>query len=514
MAQSHAQVLSLSRVRHPYINPNMLKGSVSAPIGALLSIGMRWTDRLIGLISTLILARLLTPGDLGIVAMATLVIGIIDVMLDLGVNITLIQNRNANREHFDAAWTLRIIQSSLAALAVFFAAAPAAEYFQEPRVVEVMQVLSLSVFLAGCENIGIVAFQKNMEFGLEFRFFFVKRVIAFLATVAAAWWLRNYWALVIGTLVSRFTGTALSYMVHPMRPRLSFKRMKEILSFSSWILVRGIGNYLHTNLHQFVVGHRESSSVMGAYSLGGEIAAIPSTELLAPLSRVLFPAFVQVKDDPAQLKRAYLLALGIQTLIGVPAGLGLALVANELVLALLGDKWLAAVPFIEIIGTINVVTAIGTSGGYLLLALGRAKVSAISVWLQVIVFFIAVEWAIPNGDALAIAQLRLAVAGFGLILFSFFVSYAVPSLRLLERIGCIWRPVAASALMAVALHETPMPSELPVFVILSIKVCLGAAVYMISIMSLWLLALRPEGAESYLLEKLLPSTAASVRRPT
>jgi lipopolysaccharide exporter len=489
----------------------MLKGSVSAPIGALLSIGMRWTDRMIGLGSTLILARLLTPDDLGIIAMATIAIGMIDIMLDLGVNITLIQNRDATSEHFDAAWTLRIIQSSLTALVVFLVAHPAAEYFRDPRVTEVMQILSFSIFIAGCENIGVVTFQKNMEFGLEFRFFFIKRIIAFLATIAAAWWLRNYWALVIGTLVSRFTGTTLSYMVHPMRPRPSFVRMKEILSFSSWILVRGIGNYLHTDLHRLIVGHRESSSIMGAYSLGGEIAAIPSTELLAPLSRVFFPAFVQVKHDAARLKRAYLLALGIQAMIGVPAGLGLALVANEVVLALLGDKWMAAAPFIQIIGIINIVTAISTSGGYLLLALGRAKVSAIYVWLQVVIFIAAAELAIPDGDALAVAQLRLAVVALGLILYSVVISRAIPSLRLLERLGCTWRPLAASALMALALYEIPISSDLPVLIILFIKIFLGVTIYIVSIISLWLLSLRPSGTESYMLEKILSSTTRSNR---
>lgn len=87
--------------------------------------------------------------------------------------------------------------------------------------------------------------------------------------------------------------------------------MKPMLSFSSWNLLRGIGNYLNENLHRLLVGRRENSSVMGAYSLGSEIAALPSTELLAPLSRVLFPVFVKLKDSPEKLKQAFLLALGI-----------------------------------------------------------------------------------------------------------------------------------------------------------------------------------------------------------
>ena len=162
--------------------------SVSAVVGALIAVGIRWTDRLIGLVSTVILARLLVPDDFGIIAMASLVIGLIDVLLDMGVNITLVQNKHATQDDFDAAWTLRLMQSGLAAVAIFLAAYPAARYFHDPRVTGVVQALALSVLLVGFENIGIVSFQKKMEFGQEFRFFFGKRISGFLITMVAAWY--------------------------------------------------------------------------------------------------------------------------------------------------------------------------------------------------------------------------------------------------------------------------------------------------------------------------------------
>ena len=146
--------------------------SVSASVGALISVGIRWADRLVGIVSTIILARLLVPEDFGIIAMASLLIGLIEVLLDMGVNFTLVQNKHATQDDFDAAWTLRLIQTCLASVVVFLAAYPAAEYFRDPRVAGVVQVLSVWVLLGGFENIGIVNFQKKMEFGQEFRFFF------------------------------------------------------------------------------------------------------------------------------------------------------------------------------------------------------------------------------------------------------------------------------------------------------------------------------------------------------
>ena len=236
-----------------------MSNSVSASVGALIVVGIRWTDRLIGLISTIILARLLAPDDFGIIAMASLLIGLIEVLLDMGVNITLIQNKNATQLDFDAAWTLRLIQSGIATVVIFAAAYPAADYFHDARVTLVVQALALSILILGFENIGVVSFQKKMEFGREFRFFFGKRIIGFMVTVAVAWWLHSYWALVVGTVAGRLAGVVLSYAMHPMRPGLSLVRMPAMLSFSTWNLVRGISNYLGENLHRALVGRREDS---------------------------------------------------------------------------------------------------------------------------------------------------------------------------------------------------------------------------------------------------------------
>jgi lipopolysaccharide exporter len=475
--------------------------SVSASTGALIVVGMRWTDRLIGFVSTLILARLLVPEDFGIVAMASIVVGLADVLLDMGVNITLIQNRNATQDDYNAAWTLRLIQSGLAALLVLAAAEPAAEYFRDPRVASVIQVLALSLLLSGCENIGVVNFQKKMEFGVEFRFVFIKRITGFLITMIMAWHLHSYWALVIGSLGGRVMGVGLSYAMHPMRPRLSFTRMKSMLSLSTWNLLRGIAGFLNENLHRFVVGGRESTAIMGGYALGCDIAALPSTELLSPLSRVLFPMFVELRDDREKLKRGFLLALGIQTLVGIPAGTGLAVVASELVLALLGEKWIAAVPFVQIMGAVNIIIAIAVSGGYVLLALGRAKIMAYSSWMSVLLFTVLAVAAIPQGGAMAIATLRLAVAAFTLVIFIYLAKRELPILRWLEMLGSVWRPLIAAAVMAFVLVALPALDAMPAIAQLLVKVSLGAIVYIVCLLGLWRIAACPDGAEAYLLEK-------------
>jgi O-antigen/teichoic acid export membrane protein len=420
--------------------------------GAAIAVAMRWTDRLIGLASTLVLARLLVPADFGIVAMASLVVLLIDTVLDLGVNAALVQNRDAGRADFDTAWTLRLLQSLSAGVLIAIAGAPlAADYFGDERVRAVLWVMALSVACGGLENIGIVALQKNMEFGREFRFTFLRRLGGFAVTIALALWLRSYWAMVVGALAGRVLGVVLSYALHAYRPRWSLARIRTLWSFSQWMLVRNIGAWGAQQIDKGAVGRRAGASTLGAYSLADDIAALPTTELLAPIGRALFPAFVRVAGDPEQLVAAFRRAFGVQALLALPAGVGLALVADRVVPLLLGPQWMLAVPLLQTLALISVATALSHCGVYLLLALGRVRALALVTWMQLGLLAALIAFAYPSAGAQGIGEIRLAVAVVSVGAFLGVVLHAVPALRWGDILHGAWRPAVGCAAMAATL---------------------------------------------------------------
>jgi polysaccharide transporter, PST family len=468
--------------------------------GAAFTVSMRWSDRLIGLVSTLILARLLVPADLGIIAMGSLVIGLANVLFELGVGVALIQNRDAEQSHYDTAWTIRLLQSTLTAIVIAVAAPFAGDYFGDPRVVPVVQVMAVRLILGAFENIGVVTFQKNLQFGLDFRFMFLKRFAGFAVTMVLAWLMRSYWALVIGSLVGSVFGVVLSYLLHPMRPKLGLQRFREIFSVSQWMLVRSIGMYLDNNLHQMLVGRRAGTSVMGGYSVASQISAMPSSELLSPLNRVLFPAFVQVRSDLGELKRMFLLAQGVQTLIGIPAAVGLALVAREATVLFLGERWLLAVPFVQILAITHVVQAISTSGGYVMITLDGARNLALRAWFQVGVFVLGALLIEPH-SAISIAALRLGSVWVGLLLTLRLLLKTLENLTVVDLGRTISRPLIGAGLMAATILAIFPHIELPLLVALTLKIAAGIVVYCTAVMAMWRLAGRPDGAETYLLEK-------------
>ena len=148
--------------------------------GTVWMIGARWVTRCIGLLSMVILARLLAPQDYGLMAMAMLAYGLLETIAYAGVDLALMRKGADSREHFDTAWTIQLLQGGFVALLLLVAAPLTATYFSEPRVVAVIQLIALRAVIEGAQNIGIVSFRKELDFAREFRFTLYNKVINFL----------------------------------------------------------------------------------------------------------------------------------------------------------------------------------------------------------------------------------------------------------------------------------------------------------------------------------------------
>ena len=165
-------------------------------------VAMRWGSRLIGLVSTVIVARLLTPEDFGVVAIATSYIGIVLGVTELNLSRAIIQFNNPKKSEYDTAWTLSLIRGVLLSAMILASAMPMASFMDEPRLVALITVLAVSPLILGLENSYFVEFQKEMKFSKLFWAETSSKVLAVATTISLAVIYRNYWALVGGMLVS------------------------------------------------------------------------------------------------------------------------------------------------------------------------------------------------------------------------------------------------------------------------------------------------------------------------
>lgn len=476
----------------------------SAIRGAALIVGMRWIDRLIGILSTLILARLLVPDDFGVVAMAWMFIHLFDTLTDLGVNVALIRDQEATKEHYDTAWTVRLIQQ-FAGAAVIAAGAPLAGlYFNDARITMVLPVLAIGFVMTGLANIWVVDFQKNMAFGKDVALTLSRRLTAFLVTVILAWYLHSYWALVFGTLAGQATGLVQSYRMHPGRPTLCLRHWRSIFAVGQWMIVNNIGGYFDRNLPGLLIGRRNEASVLGGFTLAREISALPTTELLLPLNRVLFPLFSVAARDPVEIKRVYLLAQGVQCLVAIPAGVGLAVVGPEVISVLLGNRWDFAAPFVQLLALANVAVAITTSGNQVMIALGAMRNAALIAWIRAGIFLICALFFVPDFDALQLTQLRLITVISALGLATWMILRVLRDLTVMDVVGSMLRPTVSAFLMFVALASIGNVASGSAELDLIVKIVLGAIVYSTVLLLLWRISGKPDGAERYILSNIAP----------
>jgi O-antigen/teichoic acid export membrane protein len=457
-------------------------------------VAMRWAVRGIGLLSTLVLARLLTPEDFGVVAMALIVVGLFEVMGWAGVDLAVIRQPDAGPAFYDTAWTIQILQGGVLALGLVVAAPLVAGLFGDPRVEAVVRVLAIKPLLDGLENIGVVAFRRELRFATEFRFLVVKKLLSFAAVIGAAVVLRDYRALVIGLLAGAAMGTVLSYLMHPYRPRLSLRERSTIWSFSQWLLVSRIGLFLNRKTDQAVVGSLAGPAVMGSYYMGFELGTFATSEVVMPVRRALFPNLTRLLDRPDALAGAFVAALGAIAALCFPLGAGMAAVADDFVAVVLGPQWTSAVPVIRVLALFGVLAALSATGEILLMAMGHARLSALAAWLELAALVPTLLWAAAHWGAEGAAIARTGVA----LAFLPFMLYLVASRCLVSvgrQLAALWRPAAAAAAMFAAVTVIDVASFGPA-VGLALDVASGAAVYSVVLLGLWHLAGRPSGPEA------------------
>ncbi len=469
--------------------------------GIIWMITARLTDRCIGLVSTLLLARLLLPSDFGLVAMATAIGGMLDVLGGFSFDLSLIQKRDAGRSHYDTVWTLNVIISLFCALAMLALALPAARFYHEPRLSAVMWVLALIYCLSAFNNVGIVNFRKELQFRQEFIFIFARRVATFAVTIGAAVTLRSYWALLMGMFLGRAVSVWLSYHMNTYRPRLSLAAWRELFHFSKWMLLNNGLGFLRHDGCTFFIGRSFGASVLGVYTVSYEISNLPSTELVAPINRVTFPGFSQMADVQL-IAHSYFRLLGIITLLILPIGIGIAAVSEPLVRAMLGERWLDGVPLIAILAISGAITATQTNNASVWLALGRPHEVAIvqtcylAILFPSLYFFMQRYGVVGAGYAYLTAQLVDVLMEMSAT--KRLLHFAWP-----EVLRTVWRPICGVAVMYYAVgHVDQCVAQLAPLARLLLDSGAGALVYVATVVTLWWLSARPNSAERFCLQRL------------
>lgn len=462
-------------------------------------IGMRMTIRGLGVISMLILARLLVPADFGLVALATLVHGLVEMTSQFGFDNAIIQNQRADHRHYNSAWTLNVIRGLVSAVVIVAIAGLAAQFFNEPKLVNIMYWLAITSIISGFENIGIVEFRSKLEFDKEYRFFVFVKISSFIATLTVAFLYRSYWALVVGIVVGATMMSVLSYTMHPYRPRFGLSKAGELFKFSKWLLVNDYFVFAAGNFDRFLIGRFLDAATLGVYSLAKEIATLMSSELVLPITRAVYPGYAKISHEPERLKEMFLHTLGLVFLFSWPMAFGIAAVAEPFTLVVLGEKWAEVAKILPYLAIGGALTFAWANAASLFMAVGRPHLATVTfaagTVLQISLLAVGYYW---NG-LIGIAQATMISPIIGFPLYYVLVRRVI-DLDLGTYFRTVWRSIAASMLMFAAVTALDgAVTGLPDAARLILLVLSGAVVFAVAQLVLWRITGCPTGAESQLI---------------
>lgn len=479
--------------------------------GAAIAIALAWSMRLIGLVSVFVLARLLSPDDFGVIAMAAAMMALVDIFTNIGLYQALLRKPEPTRADYDTAWTIRLILMTILGMVLAASAPFAAAFFDQPALIMLIPFIAVQFVFTGLANIGIVEFDRHMQFGRDLKMRLSVRVITLVLTILAAVTLRSYWALAIGMVVQSAVHMLASYVFHPYRPRLSLAQRRSLVSFSLWMFAGYAAQALHHQAERIAVGRIAPAPVVGLYSVSKDLAAIFTLEIATALNRVTFVATARDDRPFDQQGERLQMMIGAYAMIVAPIGLGLAVVAPDALAVLLGAQWIAAAPLIAVIAPSSAVYAVHKLVASTMQASGRpAKAAALSGSGAAAIMLAVGIAAATGADAQRIAAISMAV-NTGVLLAGITALARLSQTAASGILAAFARPFLAAIGMAAVVHHAGIATGFAL-ANLAINGALGAAAYAALLALVWRASGTPQGAEQQLWAMLTERLARPAAR--
>ena len=319
--------------------------------GVIWSAVERFSTQGVQFLFGILLARLLTPNDYGMIAMLTIFMAVSQTFIDSGFGNALIRKPDRNEADKATVFFFNIFMA-VACYGVIFLAAPlVAQFYKMPQLTDILRVLALNLIILAFGSIQRLNLTIDLNFKTLAKVSFVGAVVGGSAGLVCAYNGLGVWSLVVQQMTTMTTRVILFWTLVHWRPKTFFNKtsFKSMFGFGSKLLASGLLNTLYDTIYDLIIGKVFSASTLGNYSRASHFANFPSSNITGIFQRVTFPVLSKVQDDPEKLRKGYLKFLNMATLVIFPLMIGLAAVAKPFILLVLTDKWVEVILILQII---------------------------------------------------------------------------------------------------------------------------------------------------------------------
>lgn len=376
---------------------NEMKPIIKAPLKARVVNAVFWLGatkifgQAISWFITIYVARLLQPGDYGLMSMAGVFIGLILLFNEVGLGAAIVQRETITREDLSNIFWVVILLNAALYLISFTLAPFIAVFFNEPRVVSIMRVIAINFMISG---IGLVPYQmlsREMTFSKRSVAEFIGNLSGGIATLLFALKGAGVWSLVYGALAVSAVTNLLYCVFYPWKPTFSFapSRIKGMINFGAKVAGARLMWYTYSNADYLIAGKLLGKSALGYYTLAFQFASVPLEKIVSLYTQIAFPAFSEIQNDTERLKKYFLKSVNLIAFITFPLFMLLFLTSNDAVNSLLTPKWGPIILPLKILCVVSTLRAVNALNIPLVLARGRSGLAMLLNLIAAIVMPIA-----------------------------------------------------------------------------------------------------------------------------
>lgn len=344
-----------------------ITGAAWSFTGRLLQQG---TQFIIGII----LARLLLPEEYGLVAMALVFIMVLYVFVDSGFSSAIVQRKDLTNSDLSTVFFLNLGVSIIVFIILYFTAGLIANFYSEPQLMDIVRVLSLMVILYALTIVQNSLIKRDVNFKLKTRIELVSQILSGIIAIIMAYRGFGVWALIWKTLLNQVFVNIQLWVANKWFPAMIFSKSsyKELFSFSSKLLISGIIDRVYNQMHRLVVGKFFPAAELGYYTRAEQFKNLPSHAVSNSLMSFLLPVFSKMQDEPERLKNAAKRVLKIVMFFNINAMILMGIIAEPMIDVLLGNKWIPAVPYLQLLVFVGLFYPMHAINVQILTALGRS----------------------------------------------------------------------------------------------------------------------------------------------
>lgn len=430
-------------------------------------------------VSNLVLARLLMPEDFGCIAMLHVFLAIADIIVHGGFGTALIQKKKPTHVDYTSVFYINLAISIVLYGALFFAAPAIARFYSMPLLCVVLRVQAIELIINSFSVVQLSILKRNLKFKALAVRNILSSFLGLTACVVCAFCGLGVWSLVINVIVARFSGVLLLWKASTWRPTLEFSwaSVKELFGFGGFMMLSSIIGSIYNELQSLLVGKFYSASDLGYVNQAKKLEGIPSGALSSVVTQVSFPVFSKLQDNVDALK--YGLKKNIKSIqyINLPMMLLLMVIAEPLIELLYGERWMACVPYFQILCVSHFLGVIVPLNMSIISAKGKGRLYLVTQLIKCGFSIIVIVLSVHHGIyALMIA---LALIPFFEFTVCSMINHRLIHYGFLHQIGDIMPTLGVSSLLAALAYSFKFVIPWHPYIIMSLQVLVFVVLYVV-----------------------------------